>query len=88
MLYANYNSIKITISIKHVKNKSLIHSLTNHKKGSRTTTWSEMSLFSQKVSYAWEKLGSERAWDLGEQRFSGSSFPRYLPTLGSVFTIE
>ena len=88
MLYANYNSIKITLSIKHIKNKSLIHLLTNYKKGSRTTTWREMSLFSQKVSYAWEKLGSERAWDLYEQRFNGSSFPRYLPILSVVFTRE
>jgi len=86
MLYANYNSIKITLSIKHIKNKSLIHSLTNYKKGSRT--WREMSLFSQKVSYAWEKLGNGRAWDLYEHRFNGSSFPRYLPILSVVFTIE
>ena len=38
IVYVNYNSIKITLSIKHIKNKSLIYSLTNYKKGSRTTT--------------------------------------------------
>ena len=31
MLYVNYNSIKITISIKHIENKSFIPLLTKKK---------------------------------------------------------